>query len=125
MPRYSLCLLAFVLLNGCVSGDSLTSAESRGQALVRANCSLCHAVERTGDSPAPQAPPFRTLSQNYPVSNLEEALVEGISVGHPTMPQFEFTSQDAHAVVLYLQTIQDPAGTGNGAASSAEIRRAP
>jgi hypothetical protein len=47
------------------------------------------------------------------VSDLEEALVEGISVGHSAMPQFEFTAQDAHAVVLYLQTIQDPDETGN------------
>jgi mono/diheme cytochrome c family protein len=87
--------------------------EARGEAIVSANCSSCHAVARTGDSHAPQAPPFRTLSRNYAVSDLEEALVEGISVGHPAMPQFEFTAPDAHAVVLYLQTIQDPE-IGNG-----------
>ena len=108
MPSLSPCLLAFALLAGCASGDQQTSAETRGHAIVTANCSPCHSVERTGDSPAPQAPPFRILSRNYPVSNLEEALVEGISVGHPAMPQFEFTAQDARAVVLYLQTIQDP-----------------
>ncbi|MEQ1490128.1 MAG: cytochrome c [Terricaulis sp.] len=113
MARLLLCLLAFAFLPGCASNEEQTGAGARGEAIVSANCSSCHAIGRSGDSPASQAPPFRTLSQNYPVSDLEEALVEGISVGHPAMPQFAFTSQDAHAVVLYLQTIQDPGETGN------------
>lgn len=59
-----------------------------GQRLAEANCSRCHAVGRTGESPLPIAPPFRTLHTRYPVENLAEAFAEGIVVGHPTMPEF-------------------------------------
>jgi cytochrome c len=34
----------------------------RGELLLRKNCSRCHAIGTTGESPHPEAPPFRTLS---------------------------------------------------------------
>ncbi|ANP48074.1 hypothetical protein ATE48_13060 [Candidatus Viadribacter manganicus] len=80
---------------------------ARGQTLVEQHCSTCHATGRIGDSPAPEAPPFRKLSQNYRVDALEEAFAEGISVGHPAMPQFAFAPDDVSALVAYLQSIQD------------------
>jgi len=80
---------------------------ARGHEIAEANCAACHAVARSGESPAPEAPPFRTLSHNYRVNTLEEALAEGISVGHPAMPQFQFGPDDVHALVTYLQSIQD------------------
>jgi mono/diheme cytochrome c family protein len=83
------------------------SDTERGQALAEANCSRCHAVGRAGDSPFPEAPPFRTLSQRFRVTDLEESLAEGISVGHPAMPEFAFDPDDAHALVIYLQSIQE------------------
>jgi hypothetical protein len=46
------------------------------------------------------------LSRNYRVDALEEALAEGISVGHPAMPQFQFAPADVTALVTYLQSIQ-------------------
>jgi mono/diheme cytochrome c family protein len=83
------------------------SPEARGQALVEASCGACHATGRSGDSPAPEAPAFRTLSRNYRVALLEEALAEGISVGHPAMPEFAFPPEDVDAIVAYLQSIQE------------------
>jgi hypothetical protein len=41
------------------------------------------------------------------VANLEEALAEGISVGHPAMPQFQFSPEDADALIAYLESIQE------------------
>jgi mono/diheme cytochrome c family protein len=83
-------------------------AESaRGHEIAAANCASCHAIGLSGDSAAPEAPAFRTLSQHYRVDTLEEALAEGISVGHPAMPEFQFAPDDVHALVLYLQSIQD------------------
>lgn len=105
MPRISGLLFALVALAGCVT-DQQKQAEMRGQEIAQTHCSRCHAVGRTGESPAPEAPPFRTLSQNYRVSDLEEALAEGISVGHPAMPEFQFSPEDAHALVSYLEAIQ-------------------
>jgi mono/diheme cytochrome c family protein len=79
----------------------------RGEALLAGNCARCHAVGRTGTSPHPQAPPFRTLSRKYPVAGLAEALAEGLFVGHPDMPEFVFEADEVGAILAYLESIQD------------------
>jgi len=108
MMKAALALGAVLLLGACASRAEapVQSQEQRGYALVAQNCASCHAIGRTGDSPAPEAPPFRTLAHNYRVSALEEALAEGISVGHPAMPQFQFAPTDVDALIAYLQTVQ-------------------
>jgi cytochrome c len=97
------------LLAACATPDhdSASAPVERGAAIAEANCSSCHAVGRSGESPAPEAPLFRRLSQHYRVAQLEEALGEGISVGHPAMPQFAFAPDDVDALILYLESIQD------------------
>jgi mono/diheme cytochrome c family protein len=79
-----------------------------GKALAAANCGRCHAVGRAGASPNPKSPPFRFLARKYPLSNLEEALGEGIVVGHegPDMPQFQFNAKQIAALLAYLGSIQ-------------------
>lgn len=84
----------------------------KGEVIVRENCSRCHAIGRIGESPNKEAPPFRTLSRQYPVESLAESLAEGIMSGHPAMPVFIFKPHDVDAIIAYLQSIQDvPAGT--------------
>lgn len=106
--RYILAIAALVLASSCATQATMTQhlREARGREIVEHNCSSCHATGRFGDSPAPEAPPFRTLSHNYRVDALEEAFAEGISVGHPAMPQFEFAPDDVRALVAYLESIQ-------------------
>ena len=81
---------------------------SRGQRIAERNCATCHAVLRKGTSPNEKAPPFRTLGQRYQLQDLEEALAEGIMVGHeaPEMPLFEFTSRQIADFMAYLRSIQ-------------------
>jgi mono/diheme cytochrome c family protein len=101
--------LVFVaaLLAACASEPPLEqSALARGHEIAATYCASCHAVGVSGESPAPEAPPFRLLSRNYRVDALEEALAEGISVGHPAMPEFQFEPEDVSALVQYLQSIQ-------------------
>ncbi|MFT3728120.1 MAG: cytochrome c [Terricaulis sp.] len=108
-----------MLLAACASSPQASNSEQRaiahGRELARTNCSTCHAVMETGDSPMPEAPPFRTLSHNYRVDTLAEALAEGISVGHPAMPQFQFAPTDVDDLISYLQSIQDNRTAGPGA----------
>jgi cytochrome c len=78
----------------------------RGHSLLAAHCSRCHAIERTGTSIHREAPPFRTLGQKYPIDWLGEALAEGLSTGHPDMPEFVFEPQEVNAILTYLQSIQ-------------------
>src|SRR3954465_10020974 len=77
-----------------------------GQRLVKANCARCHAVGRAGDSPLRIAPPFRTLHTRYPVENLAEALAEGITVGHPAMPEFRLDPDQIDNLIAYLKTLE-------------------
>ena len=90
-----------------VSAQESTSAVKRGADLLAANCSRCHATGTTGSSPHPDAPTFRTLSQKYPIEGLGEALAEGLSVGHPDMPEFTFDAEDVGAILSYLKSIQE------------------
>jgi cytochrome c len=81
----------------------------RGEQLLQHDCAPCHAIGKTGDSPRKEAPPFRTLSQRYPIESLEESLGEGIMSGHPDMPEFSFDADGVGAIIAYLKSIQQPA----------------
>ncbi len=83
-------------------------AAKRGRQIVDAKCARCHAIGRTGTSPLALAPPFRVLSQKYPLRNLEEALAEGIVTGHSDMPVFRFTPAEIDAILTYLSSISTP-----------------
>ena len=82
--------------------------KARGLKIAQRNCAPCHAVGRTGDSTNPKSPPFRTLAQLYPLSELEETMGEGMMVGHegPEMPIFEFKPEQIEDFIAYLGSIQ-------------------
>jgi cytochrome c len=101
----SLGLLFALAVSAAAAQDA--AALRRGETLVNRDCSRCHATARTGQSPHPQAPAFRTLSKRYPIESLEEALGEGIISGHPDMPEFTFASNDVGAIIAYLKSIQE------------------
>jgi cytochrome c len=103
-------LVAAILLLGLgavPAGAVEKDLTAKGEALVKENCSRCHAIGKEGDSPHPPAPPFRTLSSKYPVEDLAESLAEGIVSGHPDMPIFVFSPHDVEAIIEYLQSIPD------------------
>ena len=79
---------------------------AEGEGLVAANCSPCHAVGPEDASPHPDAPAFRTLSERYPIDSLEEALAEGISTGHPDMPEFVASPDQIGAIITYIESLQ-------------------
>lgn len=82
---------------------------ARGERILRESCADCHAIGVDGESPYAPAPPFRTLSENYPVEALEEALGEGILVAHEgvrQMPEIAFSPEDVGDIVAYLKSIQ-------------------
>jgi cbb3-type cytochrome c oxidase subunit III len=93
-----------------VLAEEATTPAARGEALVTANCARCHAVGRTGASAHPDAPPFRTLSRKYKIEGLAEALAEGLSTGHPDMPEFVFAPRKW----AQSSTISNPFSSSNG-----------
>jgi mono/diheme cytochrome c family protein len=44
----------------------------------------------------------------YPPEELEEALAEGITSGHPDMPEFILSPEEIADVVRYLHTLAAP-----------------
>lgn len=81
---------------------------AEGLKIARDACSPCHAIGATGASPKAEAPAFRDLGRKYPVEALEEALAEGVVVGHPGMPEVKMNEREIAAFVAWLKTIQTP-----------------
>jgi mono/diheme cytochrome c family protein len=82
---------------------------AQGRAFAQANCSRCHAIGPTGESPYAPAPPFRTLHKKYDVERLAEAFAEGILVGHKgqkQMPEFVMTTDEIDNLLAYLKSLK-------------------
>jgi cytochrome c len=108
--RVALVALGIALLLGLATAPAPAAEKDltdKGEVLVKENCSRCHAIGKEGNSPHPEAPPFRTLSSRYPIEDLSESLAEGIVSGHPDMPIFVFSAADVEAIIDYLNSIQE------------------
>ena len=53
-----------------------------------------------------ETPPFRDLGRSFDFDQFPRLLERGISSGHPAMPEFKFSDDDARAVSAYLRSIQ-------------------
>lgn len=103
-PAAVLCLM--LATSSVASAESAFEAE--GRRLVEANCSACHAVGRADASPHHDAPPFRMLSESFPIDALEEAFSDNrIYSGHPDMPEFIATPEQVEAIITYIASLQD------------------
>ena len=115
-----------LMLTGCTAGPEYREASrtaeaakyyprqavdlasaARGQVLVESRCASCHSVGPIGESPVPAALPLRHLGTLYPVSDLQEAFAEGITNGHPEMPQITLEANEIADLIAYLQDVQN------------------
>lgn len=87
-------------------GVAQSSPSARGEAIARKHCARCHAIGEADASPMGLAPPFRDLSKRYPIATLEEALAEGIVVGHPAMPRFTFEPREIDALLTFISGLK-------------------
>lgn len=79
-----------------------------GRQLVEVNCGKCHGVGAADASPHAEAPPFRNLSDSFPMDALEEAFADGrIYSGHPDMPEFIATPEQVDAIIGYIASLQE------------------
>lgn len=97
--------LAFMLIM-LTQAFAASPAEQRGKTFALNNCSRCHSIDKVTQSPLKIAPPFRTLHLRYPVETLAEALAEGITTGHPTMPEFRLEPDQIHDLLSYLKSLE-------------------
>ncbi len=77
-----------------------------GRDLARDQCGGCHAIAPGDLSPNAEAPPFAEVAKLYPPETLEEALAEGIMVGHEDMPAFVFSADQVEQLVAYLKSLE-------------------
>jgi cytochrome c len=85
---------------------SSSELEREGMALAERMCAGCHAIGKTGASPHPPAPAFRELGDRVDLDDFAHRLRQGLTSGHPDMPTFRFTREDARALIAYLRSIQ-------------------
>ncbi|MBX9647528.1 MAG: cytochrome c [Xanthobacteraceae bacterium] len=101
-----LCLTLLMICACSKEGCALDRQNQRGTILLETLCARCHAVGATGQSPHPEAPPFRTFGEKLYDDDLGQRLQDGLTTIHPDMPTFHFKRRDAEAAVNYLISIQ-------------------
>lgn len=78
----------------------------RGRIFAQNNCSSCHSIDRISASPLAIAPPFRDLHKRYPIEDLAEAFAEGITTGHPTMPEFRLDPGQIGDLLSFMKSLE-------------------
>jgi cytochrome c len=97
--------IAVALLYSAAMTSTVAQDANQGGRLAEKYCARCHAIGTTGDSPHPSAPPFREIAAKGNVDDLQEALAEGITVGHPDMPEFELPPEQVASFLAYLKSL--------------------
>jgi hypothetical protein len=90
---------------GCAA-QALDPEQRRAKAMLEDLCGRCHAVGRTGQSPNPLAPAFRTFGEKLYDTDMVQRLQDGLTTIHQDMPTFRFNRHEAAAAVNYLRLIQ-------------------
>lgn len=109
-------IVTLVLAAAMIVDADQPGRPASGRVLVERNCGACHATGSRDVSRRRAAPALRDLHKRYPIENLEEALGEGILVGHADMPSATFTADEVADIEAYLKSL-------NG--RSAGLRRNP
>jgi mono/diheme cytochrome c family protein len=114
--RQALAVLPVMFLAACIDDTGTLSGPGveeqnlaqieDGKALAEANCASCHAVGRSGASPNPKAPVFRTVLKRYSENMLRTELAEGMRVTHDPMPKFQFRPEAVDSLIAYLKSIE-------------------
>jgi len=114
MPMFKLnCLflgLISVSLSACSQNDQYSDQKSaqitEGKALVAENCLECHSLSAANASPHELAPALNKVLENYNPNSLTDDFREGVHVGHPDMPDFDFGVKGTDEIIAYLKDIQ-------------------
>lgn len=95
--------ILLILLATVVQSGANAQEPAGGRKLAEKHCARCHAIGEIGLSPHRAAPPFRAIAAKGHVDDLQEALAEGIMVGHADMPEFQFQPQQIADFLTYLK----------------------
>jgi mono/diheme cytochrome c family protein len=99
-------LVLAALAGGSPTAHAATAAEQRGRDIAQRLCASCHAIGRADRSPHAAAPPFRRLEPRVDLDARGGRRRAGLIAGHPEMPVFRLTRQEAASLVRYLKSIR-------------------
>lgn len=104
--------LLTVLLTACATsetsaaGAAPTVASDRGHDLARRQCSTCHAIDLTGESRWPSAPPFRDIRVRYNGISFERRMREIAERGHYEMTPLSVDPADVRDLSAYIESLE-------------------
>lgn len=90
-----------------ITGLPLAEEIATGHDIAEDQCSRCHGLGRE-EARRTDAPPLRHVLSEYDSEALKESFRDGIKVGHPDMPEFEFSPMEVDFLLSYLVSIQEP-----------------
>lgn len=96
----------FLASAATAASQETIAAVERGHQFARTYCATCHSIGPAGDSPLQEAPPFRSLHNNYPVEQLGELFVEGVASPHSAMPDFHLDQDQSNDMVAYITSLE-------------------
>lgn len=76
-----------------------------GKRVAQRHCGGCHAIDASGASPNPKAPPFPLIAERYPGGNPAPVLIDGTVVRHPGMPEFSLIEHETDGLVAYIRRV--------------------
>jgi len=111
MRKTIVALLSLLTLCACVhpgdsDADSARTIAEAGHRVAQLKCARCHAIELSGQSANPDAPPFREVSRSVTIMATEATLIEGIRIGHMDMPTVRLTRPEIDELNVYLRGLQ-------------------
>ena len=83
------------------------SAAERGYRVAARDCAGCHAVEQTGASPRPGAPPFRDVRRRYNEISMQREFEAIREVGHYEMPPTPISLSDGRDLSAYIESLAE------------------
>ncbi len=102
-------LLMAMLLASAASLPVQADELAEGRELAEEMCGACHAIGPDDETGNAEAPTFSDIAGRYSVWNLQEALAEGIVVGHEDMPEFTLSPEQINALLSYMDTLSPQA----------------
>lgn len=99
---------AVVVIMQMAAPSVVAQDQAAGLKLADKLCAKCHAISPGQIGRHPLAPTFQDIANRYSVWDLQEALAEGILVGHAAMPKFILKPEEITNLLTYMDTMTKP-----------------
>lgn len=83
-----------------------TKLASKGAAIAKKNCAVCHAIGQRGDSPVKGAPRFRDIHARHPILALRQPISRAIATPHDRMPKLPLSNTDIDLMITYINSLR-------------------